>query len=250
MKNFYCCLALLGVLLSCTTDETFVATTAQPVPDVWGFNSYRTRTTDTLPANEANPYDLAGALHLMLLSDYAATLEKPSDLAALQLLIAAIANDHPDYQSVAPAVPVPISSLWLSELAAGEYLFLSDVLMAPTMSPLGKKQLDHFAHALLEQYEAEAAYPVLHTSIVLYESEVLRDSTLTAADKRILLTTSSIARFSAYAARKRPKKNTDPDWDLLIANLAGAGEGASHDTGTAAVMALTAGIAANEGILE
>lgn len=250
MKNFYCCLALLGVLLSCTTDETFVAATAQSLPDVWPPISYRIGTTDTLPANPANPYDLAGAVHLRLLSDYAATLEKPSDLAALQSLITAIANNNPDYQSIAPAVPVPISSLRLSELAAGEYLFLSDVLMTPTMSTLGKTRLDRFAHALLAQYEDEAAYPVLHSPIVLYESEVLRDSLLTAADKRILLTTSSIARFSAYAGRKRPKKNTDPDWDLLIANLAGAGEGASHDTGTAVLMALTAGIAAHEGILE
>lgn len=242
MKNFYCYLALLGLLLSCTTDDTFVANTAPSLREVWHPISYRIGTNDTLPANPANPYDLAGVLHLSLLSDYAATLQKPSDLAALQSLIATIANNNPDYQSIAPVVPVPISSLRLSELASGEYLFLSEILMTPTMSALGKTRLDSFAHALLEQYEDEAAYSVLHNLIVLYESEVLRDSTLTAADKRILLTTSSIARFSAYAARKRPKKNTDPDWDLLIANLAGAGEGASHDTGTAVLMALTAGI--------
>jgi hypothetical protein len=85
----------------------------------------------------------------------------------------------------------------------------------------------------------------LYEKVIDYETTVLQNSGFTANDKRVILTTTSITRHSSYLARKKPKKNTDPDWTILIGNIVAAVDGAEDGAANAVVAALVAGIAQN-----
>ena len=60
------------------------------------------------------------------------------------------------------------------------------------------------------------------------------------------MTSTSILRFSAYRAKKKPKKNTDPDWLIWVTHVYGAEEGAEENEAKAIVTALVTGIVSNK----
>lgn len=90
---------------------------------------------------------------------------------------------------------------------------------------------------LLENDEYERIYQF----IIFYESTVIASDQFTSEDKRIILITSSISRFSLYYGRKRK----DKDWDSSVGNRAGAFSGAVSNSLTAVTNALVAGIMSN-----
>ena len=73
----------------------------------------------------------------------------------------------------------------------------------------------------------------------------MNDVSLDEADLKILLTTTSIVRYATHHRKKRPKKNTDPEWDLLIFDMAGACSGARTSTQEAVALSVISGIVAS-----
>lgn len=114
------------------------------------------------------------------------------------------------------------------------------------MTAAGKVSLDSFVNSLLSLLDKEDNCDVFYDFVVNYEATIINNPLLTERDKRIILTTSSIARHTTYRAMKRPKKNTDPDWDLLIGNIMGGTDGAIYNRAEAITMALVTGIAQNQ----
>jgi hypothetical protein len=41
-------------------------------------------------------------------------------------------------------------------------------------------------------------------------------------DKQVLLSAAAVVRYVSYERKKRPKKNTDPDWDMMVWRIAGS----------------------------
>lgn len=113
------------------------------------------------------------------------------------------------------------------------------------MSAAAKSSLTDFVNSFIVLFDNEYNCEVLYQAVVDYETIVLKDSLLTAKDKRIILTTTSIARHSAYLARKKPKKNTDPDWTILVVNIVAAADGAEYGLAESVTEGLVAGIASN-----
>lgn len=54
-----------------------------------------------------------------------------------------------------------------------------------------------------------------------------------------------MARHSAYMARKKPKKNTDPDWTILVVNIVAAADGAENGMAKSVTEGLVGGITSN-----
>jgi len=93
--------------------------------------------------------------------------------------------------------------------------------------------------------ETEDDYEVIYNYIVAYETIVLKSTSFTESDKRVALITTSVARHSAYYRKKRPKKNKDPEWDLMVGNIIAATDGAATGIQESVMRALIVGIAQN-----
>jgi hypothetical protein len=91
---------------------------------------------------------------------------------------------------------------------------INDVLSGTGMSILGRVSLSTFTTGILSLTAKTEEYKEIYDSICNYEAAVLTDPLLTARGKRVILITTSIARHSIYCAKKKPKKNTDPDWTI------------------------------------
>ena len=86
---------------------------------------------------------------------------------------------------------------------------------------------------------------VLSDFVIKYENAVIANPAFTTNDKKVMLITTSIARHSTYMARKKPKKNTDPDWIIFVGNIIAGTEGSEDGAAKAVTMALVTGIAQN-----
>lgn len=115
------------------------------------------------------------------------------------------------------------------------------------MSVEGKASIAIFIDSMLLLSKKEDDYASFYAFVCDYENSTTTDSQLTAEDKRIILTTTSIVRHSVHKPKKKkkPKKNTDMDWTIWIANAVGGTHGANTDMFDAILTAATAGIAQN-----
>jgi capsular polysaccharide biosynthesis protein len=74
--------------------------------------------------------------------------------------------------------------------------------------------------------ENEEDYDLVYDTIVNYEGAAMADALLTAKDKKIILITTCVLRYSVYKKRK-PKRNDDHDWDINVTHIAGTIESAN-----------------------
>lgn len=246
MKSFYLCILSLFLLYSC--DET-TDLGSKPLTQS---NSLLTSRTGgimyfDLPMNQANPYDYVGQLHYKLYQDYYAS--QPDSLLSFEQVlndVEDIANKNSNFTSLVGINYSFSNVIALEQLLGCKTLCLEAVLAQSSLSYIAQdKAKDFFTNFnVLFEKNLESA-PVLEY-IIQFENEIITSSTLSVSDKTIILSTTSIARYSAYESKRRPKKNTDPDWDSLITSLYGAVLGAESGLGEGIVGSLVCGITTNE----
>lgn len=105
--------------------------------------------------------------------------------------------------------------------------------------------LQSFISTLVPLCDEEDDYNIIYSFITSYENTVLGSKNIPASDKQVILITTSIIRYSTYERKKRPKKNTDPEWDLMIGNIIGSVDGASEGIEAAVLKSLLCGIVEN-----
>ncbi len=237
MKTITLSLSILAFMASCTAEENGVE--HQPA-----FRKLYSKTIQ-YPSNPSNPYDSTGAVYLDLLHLY---YEKKTNAENLNTLLPAVESTAFDYPGFIP---------FYSDYTSPDLLTISSIINDPqrTMENLVansglslKAQLSwyNFTDAVISYIEEDLDYSTLHQYITTHETEWGLDFTYTATDKQLLLVSSSIIRHSIFAKSKKPKKNTDPEWDLMIGNFTAAMEGAKYSKGTAIIYALVTGIAQND----
>jgi len=84
----------------------------------------------------------------------------------------------------------------------------------------------------------EEEYEDIHDFVVSYELSVINNSEFNDEDKRIILTTSSLSRYSFYYEKKRK----DKDWETSVGNIMAGLSGALENSLTAVNSALVTGI--------
>lgn len=238
MKTLYSCLIILAFFISCdnASDITEAATTSSEL---------FSRTATELPGNAANPYDDAGWIHNEIFESYYESGNKPTTLSGIITKVETLADANTGFQSLKTTSYHPVSVTRIQYLLDHKNTCVAEVLSASSMSSRAKLSFSSFINSLDVVFDTETNCDVLYQFVVDYEKEILNDTLLTAKDKQIILTTTSIARHSAYLAKKKPKKNTDPDWTILIVNVIGAVDGAEFGTAESLVEGLVCGIATN-----
>lgn len=200
-----------------------------------------------LPINQANPYDYVGQLHYELYQDYYAS--QPDSLLSFEQVlydVEGLANKNSNFTSIVGINYSFSNVIALEQLFDCKTLCLDTVLTQSSLSSTAQdKAKDFFTNFnVLFEKNLESA-PVLEY-IIQFENEIIASSTLSISDKSIILGATSIARYSTYESKRRPKKNTDPDWDSLITSLYGAFLGDENSVGDRIVASLVCGIKTNE----
>lgn len=237
MKTLYSCLIILTFFTSCTTDSNSVQQGT--------IKTIANRTANVLPGNSNNPYDEAGWLHNELFESYYESGNKPTTLSGIISKVEALADANADFRALKTSAYQPVSVTRVQYLLDHKNTCAAEVISASSMTSRAKLSFSSFINSLVVVFDTETNCDVLYQFVVDYEKEILNDSLLTAKDKQIILTTTSVARHSAYLAKKKPKKNTDPDWTILIVNVIGAADGAAYGTAESLVEGLVGGIAQN-----
>lgn len=226
------------MLFSCTNDSE-----SKENEVVSAMSAYRT--TSELPANSANIYDVYGSIQYDLLLAYYQTEAQPVALLAIANRIDSIANSNSDFQGVKDAGYERPNLTRIEYILSTKITCATGIISGMPISIQAKSSLSNFVSAVLDFSNHEEDYAVIYDYIVSYESEVMKDSLLDSNDQKILLTVSSIARYATYAKKKRPKKNMDPDWDVLVSCILSSAEGANFGAAEAIVYGLVAGVAEN-----
>lgn len=244
MKNLCLCLLVLVFCLSCDDSSEYVDNT-DLTPNAVAGNALVYRTDNLFPENVENPYDYSGQLFLEILSTYYESNHNTNDLNGLVAFIDSIAQQNIDFKEIKPASYRAPSLERIQYFIVNKQSCLLSVIDSSGVSAAAQLSLIGFIDSYLTMCSGEGSYEVVHEYVIAYEEDVLANLLLTAADKQVILVTTSIARHSAAIKKKRPKKNTDPLWDLLICTVYGSIENADSSPAEAVTLALASGIAEN-----
>lgn len=242
MKNLLVCLFLVSTFAACTieTDKSGNATFLTDKPNVAQRNF-----NDTI-ANRSNPYDYCGQLFMELLQSYNERPRTDADLDTVITAIEQIAQGSAAFNTIKPifyAAPLPQRVTYLLE---NKQTCKTTLLQEAGLSVHAVASFGTFISDYISLCTLEEDYNVIYSFIEGYEDTVISDPNFQGVDKKIILITTSIARYSAAARKKRPKKNTDPAWDFLICGIYGSVDGAPSSPAEAVTMALVAAIAENQ----
>lgn len=245
MKNIHSCILIIALfiimtsgLISCSSDiET---TNSENV------NAISAKRVTTLQGNDANPHDEVGWLYNELFDTYYTNGNLGGTVSQIATQVQTIADANMSFNLIKGSPYHNVSSTRVQYLLEHPTTCVNDVISASSMSIAGKSSLTSFINFFIVFLSTESNCDIIYQKVVAYENEVLNNIGLTETDKRIILTTTSVTRHLAYRANKKPKKNTDPDWTVLIGNIVASTEGAEYGSAEAATMALVTGIAQND----
>ncbi|MBG6063141.1 hypothetical protein IWX83_002951 [Flavobacterium sp. CG_9.1] len=240
MKNTSLWLVILPLLIvSCTTDT---------IDDTKGLDStvgnkklekLAQKVHNLGPENSANVYDLAGKLHNDLLDIYMSGNYQYNTIVQISQQVEAIAAVNSDMGVLTLEMNLPNNLDKLQEILDNPQAKLNEVIANSPMTAIAKLSLASFMNAVLLWEDDD--YGTIYQSIVSYESSVLTSTQFSNEDKRIILTSSSIVRFSLYYAKERK----DKDWDSSVGNRVGGVSGAIDNTPAAVGRSLVMGIMIN-----
>lgn len=227
MKNvFLTGLLSVVLLMACSSD-----TEQTPTEAAYG----QTMKSAAFQAeNKLNPYDSIGRNYREFLSEYQTSDYNPTTFSGVSTAVATIMG------SKAVVINSTEQAL-LSTSISSPSLSLTSVLASSTLSQNAKEYLTTFANdfASLREQPFASAY----TEIVNFEYTVTNSTSLTTNDKRILLTVSSLARYSLDHSCCE-----DTDWETSVGNIVAATSGALTDSNKAIRYLLISRIAEHENI--
>ena len=241
MKFFILCLVVFPLCFSCsdTSDSSII-------PDAVHANTYliSSKIGDVSPANPLNPFDIAGQVHTEL---YAAYYEDDSlvvDLSDVLHRVLLVSNQNETFVSLSNSSYL-IDTTTLSSLIAQIDCCSAAIIDNSLATDEAVLSLQSFISTLVPLCDEEEDFNIIYSYITSYESNILASKNISTSDKQVILITTSIIRFSTYERKKRPKKNTDPEWDLMIGNIIGSVDGATEGLEAAVLKSLLCGIVEN-----
>ena len=177
------------------------------------------------PENPANAYDIAGKIHNDILDAYLSGNYEFNTIAQISQKIDSISALNNDLLNLETNLPVNLQEI--QETVDSPQIKLEQAMANSTMTRAAKICLFNFMTSILLWEKNE--YPIIHQLIISFETSVIYNTQFSNEEKRIILTTSSIARYSSYYAKERK----DKDWETSVGNRVGAVQGAVANSSTA-----------------
>lgn len=232
MKNLLFPLALLtSLLISCTNENM------EEVEILKNKNSHKetTKLAQNLgPENPANNFDIAGKIHNDILDVYLSNNYSGSTAAEIAQKVDSIAALNSDFLNLGTNLPINFTEIQ-AIINAPEAQLNQEITTAPITNN-AKICLSNFMDSLAVWQTDD--YALTHQSIISWEYSVINNPQFSTEEKRIILTSSSIARHSLYYAKERK----DKDWETSVGNRAGAVQGAVNNCSTAINRSIVTGL--------
>lgn len=238
MKNIYSCLIILTFFASCTQDEKGGQEITTAVSNK--------ESGDILPMYNANPYDNAGRIYDAIFDTYYDGTSRSSNVQSVISEVALIANANSSFVSINSFGYVPLTAERITYLSGRNTSDVAGIIGTSNLSLTAKTSFINFLLSYTALYASDIDAIKMYDAIVKYENSVIDSDLFTHNDKRVILTTTSILRYTAYRAKKKPKKNTDPDWIISVGHAIGTDEGAEENIAKAIVEGLVCGIISNK----
>jgi len=229
MKNFL--ISMLAVMaLSCTNDYA----REDSISNFKKEDAHTKKNAGLNPENTANAYDIAGKIHNDLLDAYLSGNFSDNTINAVSSKIDSISFLNSDLQNLPSHYPANLQEI--QGIVDSPEVQLEQIIANSPMSTASKNCLSELmsSAALWQNIDYEAVHP----SIISFEEAVANNTQFTAEEKRIILTSSAITRYSLYYASERK----DKDWETSVGNRVGAVQGALSNSATAVTRSLLAGI--------
>ena len=179
---------------------------------------------DLTPENPANIYDFAGREYNDILDVYSAGNYQHHSIAEINQQIKVIAAQNSNGMPVNLSTNSPTNMVVIQEIIDNPRAKLDQTIVNSSMTSAAKNSLSNFMNDVLLR-ENNSCGEILQF-ITAYESAVVANPTFRRQDKKIILTNSSIIRYSVYDNRKRK----DKDWDTSVGHRARAIRGANSNS--------------------
>ncbi|KQO24943.1 hypothetical protein ASF10_07160 [Flavobacterium sp. Leaf82] len=237
MKNISLRLIILPLLIvSCTTDTIDnIESIDSKISSKESEKSARLVQNMT-PENPANIYDFAGKLHNDILDAYLSGNYQYNTIGQISQQIETIAAQNNDLMLLTSGTNLSPNLIVIQEIINNPQSKLDQTILNSTMTIAAKDNLSNFMNDIL-LWENDS-YEEIYQYIISFESAVIANQAFNSEDKRIILTTSSIARYSTYYALERK----DKDWDTSTGHRVAGVSGAIDDPCTAIKRSLVTGI--------
>lgn len=245
MKLFYLCILSISFLFSCSETSDVEVLNSSRV-DLSYSNKLSDSTSLISPFNPSNSYDYVGQLHYELYLEYYAQQNDSLSLSKVITKVEVLANQNATFESYFETPYHFYGVAEVSNLLACDTLCIDTVLANSILSDVAKNKMKIFLTDFNFHFEKSFESDPILEYVFLFEEQIINANNLLDSDKAILLSTTSIARFSAYESKRRPKKNTDPDWDSLITNLLGNIVGSAYGIDNGLTSSLVCGILSNK----
>lgn len=221
----------IGLTLSnCTDEELFYEDKSPPL-----FENRIENTENQKPFNYSNPYESMGVLHNEVLSQYMELEIPPQELETIALRVQLLMNQHQGAFGIFQASWIDLSAI--EAILENPETSLEDILSNSNLSSGAKNSLYDFIDTLLLMSDEE--FSEIFAFITAYESDVINHVNLTAMEKEVILTVTSIVRHSIYFEKGRD----DGDWVTSVGNIVAAIKGALAGDLSAVQYALITGLA-------
>lgn len=229
MKKILLCgvfLFLTALLSSCDNEE------------LTSTHQQQFKKTTTFPIGSENPYDEIGVLYNVLFDTYSTsenTADTIEDIAVeVNGLIAGYSN--------LGQITIPINTWftdWVEQIIYDPEHSLDIIVSEAGLPVKVKTKLDDLIG--LASGVTTSNYQETLVDIISYEKGIITDVSLNLKEKEIILTVSSIVKYSLYDNGDRK----DKDWDLSVGNIVATVYGATYSRQDALLMGLTTKIFQN-----
>jgi hypothetical protein len=214
--------------------------------DVVHFNQSQYNRLKDYPANSLNPHDTLGLAFYRLYDAYYSSLHEPVSIEAVVDTLYTLALQDSVFMQIAEPNYVYDAITETSTLFNCTSICLDSYISNHFSSSTTQEELSDFIFDYMLLCQSMYDYEDVHDYITTYEDSIFQDSLLLSIEKRKLLVLTSIARYAAYAKKKKPKKNTDPEWTLLVLSLFGTLDGMERSDADAVFESLVLGIMDNK----
>ena len=185
-----------------------------------------------------NPFDAIGVLHNVLFDAYVASNNRDDTIEGIAVKINELITGYSNLEPTTIAINAGFTDRVEQILNYPEHSL--DIIVSEVgLSVRVKTKLNDLIE--LVSGVTTSGYPETGVDIISYEEDIITDVSLTPEEKEVVLTVSSIVKYSIYDNGDRK----DKDWDLSVGNIVAAAYGAAHSGQDALLMGLTAKIFQN-----
>lgn len=244
MKNhLLLAVVLTSLIVSCTTENFDTITVLESgitKAKLEHIAKSTSKSTQTLsPENPDNIYDFVGKIHNDILDAYLSRNYTFNTIAEISQKVDSISALNEDFLNTGSNLPINFQEI--QEVITDPQIKFNQVVANSSMTNAAKICLSNFMNSILVWETND--YSEIHQSIVVFEESVMLNTAFNIDDRRIILTTSSIARYSLYYSKERK----DKDWETSVGNRVGAVIGAVTNSGTAVKKSIVTGLLIQNG---